>query len=890
MRLRALRVHDLRRFAGRGVALEGITDGLNLFAEPNETGKSTLFDALHALVFHKHASVGAQVRSLTPYGGGRPRVCADIEVDGRLYRVEKRFLSRSFARVVDLATGAEIARADAAQDWLELRLSGGAVGPAGLLWVRQGASGELSGARPARAKALEAVVAEELDALTGGRRMRRVVERAQARLAELKTSAGQIRRGGPLWQAAAEARAAAAATADAAAALAAAEADLTALEAARRRLAVAGDPAEAMALAARLTAARAAEQEVRAQAEALAAAEAKRALADLALGQAGAALAAFDGAVEALKSAEAQHGARQTALSAAQARAVTAEAAASAGSAALGVARDRARAQEAALAACRRAALAQIARAEWARLSDRLSAAQDACAEADAARAEAARNQATPARLAEVERCAAAKSEAETAVRLGQLTLVFTALPQAPEGAVRLDGHPLRSGKAIALDGPGRLDLAGLGQLDLTPPAGTGDAAARLGSAEAALARALAAAGGADLATVRAAAARRAERLRAAEAAQARAEVFAPDGLAALSSAVADAAALSAQTDGTEPDLADDASVNAASETTAAGLSVAERAAAEAAAAERAAAAAEEVARGHRAAAAEQVAVATALLVQADTALTAAQNGLPPPQERDRARADLVAALREAEAARRLAVAECARLAEGAGDPALAAAEVARLEGARRSAETLIADLKVEVAKIEERVRATATEGVAEQAAAAEERSARAHVALARTEAEAAALERLISALDAAGASAKARYFAPLERELRPLLRLLYGNAEIRFSEAELAPEAISRRGVEEPVARLSGGTREQIAVLTRLAFARLLAKGGEAPPVILDDALVYSDDDRIEAMFTALHAQVETLQILAFTCRQRAFARLGGTILRLVPWQPDED
>ena len=53
----------------------------------------------------------------------------------------------------------------------------------------------------------------------------------------------------------------------------------------------------------------------------------------------------------------------------------------------------------------------------------------------------------------------------------------------------------------------------------------------------------------------------------------------------------------------------------------------------------------------------------------------------------------------------------------------------------------------------------------------------------------------------------------------------------------------------------LSGGTREQIAILTRLAFAKLLAKTGNAPPVILDDVLIFSDDDQIEKMFTALHA-----------------------------------
>ncbi|MCU0908377.1 MAG: hypothetical protein MUF73_13240 [Rhodobacteraceae bacterium] len=46
---------------------------------------------------------------------------------------------------------------------------------------------------------------------------------------------------------------------------------------------------------------------------------------------------------------------------------------------------------------------------------------------------------------------------------------------------------------------------------------------------------------------------------------------------------------------------------------------------------------------------------------------------------------------------------------------------------------------------------------------------------------------------------------------------------------------------------------------------------------MILDDALVHSDDDRIEAMFTALHRTARDQQIIVLTCRSRAFAALGG-------------
>ena len=54
-------------------------------------------------------------------------------------------------------------------------------------------------------------------------------------------------------------------------------------------------------------------------------------------------------------------------------------------------------------------------------------------------------------------------------------------------------------------------------------------------------------------------------------------------------------------------------------------------------------------------------------------------------------------------------------------------------------------------------------------------------------------------------------------------------------------------------------------------------AHSGRPVPVILDDALVHRDDDRIEAMFTAPDPVAQDQQIIVLTCRQLAFARLGG-------------
>ena len=48
---------------------------------------------------------------------------------------------------------------------------------------------------------------------------------------------------------------------------------------------------------------------------------------------------------------------------------------------------------------------------------------------------------------------------------------------------------------------------------------------------------------------------------------------------------------------------------------------------------------------------------------------------------------------------------------------------------------------------------------------------------------------------------------------------------------------------LNETTDTLSLGTQEQISIFVRLAFAKLFANTHWSIPVILDDAIVYSDD-----------------------------------------------
>lgn len=64
----------------------------------------------------------------------------------------------------------------------------------------------------------------------------------------------------------------------------------------------------------------------------------------------------------------------------------------------------------------------------------------------------------------------------------------------------------------------------------------------------------------------------------------------------------------------------------------------------------------------------------------------------------------------------------------------------------------------------------------------------------------------------------------------------------------------------------LSGGTRDQLYLALRLAVCRLAL--GEDVPLVLDDALVYFDEDRLAKAMALLEEEAKTRQILLFTCR----------------------
>ena len=98
---------------------------------------------------------------------------------------------------------------------------------------------------------------------------------------------------------------------------------------------------------------------------------------------------------------------------------------------------------------------------------------------------------------------------------------------------------------------------------------------------------------------------------------------------------------------------------------------------------------------------------------------------------------------------------------------------------------------------------------------------------------------------------------------------------------AEMAGDPVSRS-----VRLLSQGAADQLYLAVRLAICDMVLPGDKRVPLILDDALVTFDDDRLRAALDYLLAESHRRQILLFTCQKREGDYLEGrenvTVTRL--------
>jgi uncharacterized protein YhaN len=126
---------------------------------------------------------------------------------------------------------------------------------------------------------------------------------------------------------------------------------------------------------------------------------------------------------------------------------------------------------------------------------------------------------------------------------------------------------------------------------------------------------------------------------------------------------------------------------------------------------------------------------------------------------------------------------------------------------------------------------------------------------------------------------ALASYVVPFQRHVQRLARIVFGSdTEIEVDPTDLTIR--TRRVGDEvvPYDLLSTGTREQLGVITRLACAMIVGTGDgdHGVPVILDDALGYTDPDRLRRLGPVFSEAARATQVILMTSTPERYASIG--------------
>jgi hypothetical protein len=129
------------------------------------------------------------------------------------------------------------------------------------------------------------------------------------------------------------------------------------------------------------------------------------------------------------------------------------------------------------------------------------------------------------------------------------------------------------------------------------------------------------------------------------------------------------------------------------------------------------------------------------------------------------------------------------------------------------------------------------------------------------------AARRVFETLSRHRAEAQTKYSEPLQSRIESLGRSVYGPTFRIWLDDDLAVSERELDGARLPVAALSTGAQEQLAIITRLAISHLVSTGDSSVPVIFDDALGWSDKARLRDMGALLGRAGDHGQVIILTC-----------------------
>ncbi|HEX4079079.1 MAG TPA: AAA family ATPase [Rhizomicrobium sp.] len=875
MRIRRIDVQNFRKLVDR-VVIDDIADGVTVIAGDNEDGKSTVLQALRTVLFDRHTLTGADAEAMQPFGHKvRPEIGLDFEIDGALYCLRKGFCQRHSAELkTPTGTFAGMEVEEKLQELLRFRAPGRGAsradehhGICGLFWVEQGRSFAPISLNADNRGVLAGALEGEVGEVLGGTRGRALKETIARHYFEFFTKTGKET--GTLAAASRNVGEFASRLLPLKEQLREYHAKVDELAKTRGRLA---DYKNAGMLAKAQTAFGQAEahmKDVNALRHGVSEAQTAKAIADAgvqgpaaALGQRGEAVARAVRDVKAFEDAkiEAELAEREFASCTSAFEVAAAN---------LSESETKWETTERILRAVERQQTRRGVEEEIRRLARILTDARAAEELARAARARVALAKVDATVLRQLRNLEEKRVHAEAALA-GSETLVRFQLER--DGLVQIGGAAVPREGEISIAEPCVIQIADVGSLVIIP--GGSELPERRKAADKTarqLHEALLKIGASSIAqadTIR----EQCQRDR--QEAENRTNIvaaLAPEGIDALASRLAEAEAGLARLQA-EPENSVEMSLE------------------EARAIHRAAS--EETTRLRR-----QHELAQSALGKAREERARAQ---AKHESAGNAAAESIAELKSArdnvsDDALRAAHAEAGRRA------ALASSVLDAAESALRAAEPEVCQLKLEqtrdaLANIGKDIDALerAAERVAIELQAAgqrglgeevEELEGQLALAVAKQKSvsnEAASLRLLYETICRAEKVAREAFLAPVQACVRPYLRLLMPDAELVLSDDDLGVTHLRRSGQDEPYGALSIGAREQIAVLTRLAFADLLRERGITAPVILDDALVNSDPRRFESMLLAIRRAARALQIIVLTCHESSWMQSGAPVIRL--------
>lgn len=193
-----------------------------------------------------------------------------------------------------------------------------------------------------------------------------------------------------------------------------------------------------------------------------------------------------------------------------------------------------------------------------------------------------------------------------------------------------------------------------------------------------------------------------------------------------------------------------------------------------------------------------------------------------------------------------------------------------------------VRSLAEERIRVQARLEHAGSQGRAEafDAAGSEAQHAASRLATARRHAEAAKLLR--TTLIAKSQEAKRAYVRPFSDAIARLGRIVYGPSfEVEVDEA-LTIQARILFDQRIPYDALSTGAKEQLAIITRLACASII-DSEHGVPVVIDDALGYSDPDKLRRVCATFGRLGGAAQVILLTCTPGRYASVGeAQVVRL--------